>query len=91
MFINISVIDDTEHANAGALRLFSNRQVEESNEEFLKQAVRYTVKIFKTIYKNYLFSNIYFLYTDAHLKEKIQSTVRNSACEANSEMFCKSG
>lgn len=60
MFINISVIDDTEHANAGALRLFSNRQVEESNEEFLKQAVRYTVKIFKTIYKDYLFSNIYF-------------------------------
>lgn len=36
MFNNISVTGDTEHANAKAVVLFANRQLELSNHELLK-------------------------------------------------------
>lgn len=65
MFNNISVIENTEHANAGAVMLFANRQL--SNQELLKRDFTYTIKIFKTIWKklhNFLY--IIFIYMRAY-------------------------
>lgn len=49
MFNNISVVGNTEHANAGGVMLFANRQLELSNQERLKYDFKYTIEIFKII------------------------------------------
>lgn len=52
MFNNISVIWDTEQANAGAVMLFANRQLQLSNRQLLKHDFKYTIKTSKTISKS---------------------------------------
>lgn len=49
MFNNISVTGGTEHANAGAVMLFANRQLELPNQGLSKHDFKYTMKLFKTI------------------------------------------
>lgn len=46
---NISVAGDTEHANAGAVMHFANRQLDLSNQELLKYDFKYTTEILKII------------------------------------------
>lgn len=49
MFNNISVIGDTERANAEAVMLFANRELQLSNQGLPKHDFKYTIKIFKTV------------------------------------------
>lgn len=46
---NISVAGDTEHADAGAVMLIANRQLELPNQELLKYDFKYTTEILKII------------------------------------------
>lgn len=88
MFNNIPVIGETECANAGTAELFANRQVKLSNAELVEHNFKYVIKI--TYMKLCILQYVLSLYTCTPNKENTVC-VRNPVCEANSEMFCKSG
>lgn len=68
MFNNIPVIGETERANAGAVELFTNRQVKLSNKELVEHNFKYVTKI---TYMEIIYSPVCVFFI--HLTKKTQS------------------